>query len=326
MNTTMLPLVIGGAVLAFVGLVGFVLGRPSSAEEAEERLDEIAGGKRKKSKEKAEASGSALLKPPALDIGKSQPWLEGLFSTEALSRLYEQADVGLAFSYFVAISVGLAVLGAVVPLIFRLSWVLSVPSALVMGTLPLLWLMKRRSGRIKKFTSQMPDALDLVGRALRAGHGLASGLRVVAEEMPPPISHEFGRIFEEQNLGIPLDEAMRGLGERVPSMDVRFFVTAVIIQRATGGDLAEVLDKISRLIRERFQILGQVQSLTGEGRMSGAVLLAMPPALLAFCYSTNPDYVSLLWTTAIGKKMLIVTGILQLVGAAAIKKIVTIKV
>ncbi len=324
MNPSLMPIVIGVAVLGFVGLLGFVFAKPSAVEAAEQRLDEIAGRKRKK--ETLEPAGNSLLKPPALDIAQSQPWLEKMFSTEWLNRLYEQADIGLPFPQFLMLSGLLAVLGAAVPLVFRLPWLLAVPSALVLGVLPLLWLLKRRNDRIKKFTSQMPDALELVARALRAGHGLASGLRVVAEEMPTPISYEFGRIFEEQNLGIPLDEAMRGLGERVPSMDVRFFVTAVVIQRATGGDLAEVLDKIGRLIRERFQILGQVQALTGEGRMSGAVLLAMPPSLLVFCYMMNPTYISLLWTTSVGKKLLIGTAILQLVGAAAIKKIVTIKV
>jgi tight adherence protein B len=324
MNPTLLPIVAGAAVLGLIGLVGFVFARPSVAEEAEQRLDEMSGRKRKQ--KAAGSTSNALLKPPKLDIANSQPWLEQIFSTEWLSQLYEQADVGLPFRQFLMISGGLAVLGAVLPLVCRLHWVIALPSTVTLGTLPLLWLLSRRRKRIKKFTEQMPDALELVARALRAGHGLASGLRVVAEEMPPPISHEFGRIFEEQNLGIPLDEAMRGLSERVPSMDVRFFVTAVIIQRATGGDLGEVLDKIGRLIRERFQVLGQVQALTGEGRMSGAVLLAMPPSLLAFCYMMNPSYTCLLWTTSIGKKMLVVTAILQLVGAAAIKKIVTIKV
>jgi tight adherence protein B len=198
--------------------------------------------------------------------------------------------------------------------------------SVALGFLPFAWLVLRKRKRIKAFVAQMPDALELVGRALRAGHGLASGLSMVAEEMPPPIALEFGRVYEEQNLGIPIEEALRVLAERVPAMDVRFFVTAVVVQRGSGGDLAEVLDKIGRLIRERFQILGQVQALTAEGRLSGVVLLAMPPALLAFCYTTNPEYISLLFSTPLGVKMLTVAGVLQLVGAIAIKKIVAIKV
>ena len=139
----------------------------------------------------------------------------------------------------------------------------------------------RKRKRVKQFVAQMPDALELVGRALRAGHSLASGFKVVADEMAPPIAVEFGRVYEEQNFGIPIEDALSGLAERIPTMDVRFFVTAVVIQRSTGGDLAEILDKIGRLIRERFQILGQVQALTGEGRLSGICLLALPPACLS---------------------------------------------
>ncbi len=118
-----------------------------------------------------------------------------------------------------------------------------------------------------------------------AGHSLASGFHLVAEEMPAPIGDEFQRVFEEQNLGIPMDDALNALTDRVPNLDLRFFVTAVILQRQTGGDLAEILDKIGDLIRERFQIWGQVQALTGEGRLSGIVLLALPPVLFAGCVS-----------------------------------------
>src|SRR6185437_12819481 len=150
-----------------------------------------------------------------------------------------------------------------------------------------LWLLHRKKSRMKKFLDAMPEAVELIGRALRAGHGLASGMRLVNEEMKGPIADEFGRVFEEQNLGIPIELSLRGMAERIPAMDVRFFVIAVIIQRSTGGDLAEVLDKIGRLIRQRFELYGHVKGLTAEGRLSGAVLLAMPPALLAFLATVN---------------------------------------
>jgi tight adherence protein B len=155
---------------------------------------------------------------------------------------------------------------------------------------------------------------------------LASGLRLVAEEMKGPIADEFNRIFEEQNLGIPIELALRNMAERVPVMDVRFFVIAVVIQRATGGDLAEVLDKIGRLIRQRFELRGHVKSLTAEGRLSGVVLLAMPPAMLALLYALKRDYVSILFTNPIGVKMLWFTAAGQVIGAWVIKKIVAIKV
>jgi tight adherence protein B len=322
MDPTAISILIGVGVIALVGGAGLVLNR-SPGEKEERRLDELQG----KRKAKSEAVvGAALLKAPAVDFGRSKVWASKIVSIEGLSRLYEQADVGLSFNYFMAIDVALAVGGVAVGAVMKLP-PLSLPiGAAFLAALPFLWLVQRKKKRVKKFIAQMPDALELIGRALRAGHGLASGMEVVAEEMPPPIAHEFGRVYEEQNLGIPLEEALRGLAERVPSMDVRFFVTAVIIQRATGGDLAEVLDKIGRLLRERFQILGQVQALTGEGRLSGVVLLAMPPALLAFTYTMNPAYAGLLFTTPIGTKMLTVAVVLQFVGALAIRKIVNIKV
>ncbi len=322
MDPSTLSIVIGTAVIVLVSVVGLVMSKPSGGM-AEQRLDEMSG---RRKKEKGGSAPGALLRPPAIDLGKSRGWVDRFLSVEAMSRLYEQADVGLKFSRFMAICGVLAVAGAVGSAFFQPPILVIPLCAVVLGAFPFLWLLRRRQQRIKKFIAQMPDGMELAARALRAGHGLAAGLKVVADEMPAPISQEFGRIFEEQNLGIPLEEALRGLAERVPSMDVRFFVTAVVIQRATGGDLAEILDKIGRLIRERFQILGQVQALTGEGRISGAVLLAMPPALLAFTYSTNPEYTGLLFNTEIGKKMLIVTAVLQLIGAVAIKKIVAIKV
>jgi tight adherence protein B len=192
--------------------------------------------------------------------------------------------------------------------------------------LPLVWLVMRRRKRLKKFAAQLPDALELMSRALRAGHSLAAGMNLVGSEMPAPIAIEFNRVFEEQNLGIPMDEAMRSLTERVPNLDLKFFVTAVVLQRQTGGDLAEILDKIGHLIRERFTIWGQVQALTGEGRLSGIVLLALPPLLFLAVYYLNPDYCMVLFTDVLGQKMLAVAVFLQILGALVIKKIINIKV
>ena len=152
-----------------------------------------------------------------------------------------------------------------------------------------MWLLFRRKRRMKKFAAQLPEALELIARALRAGHSLASGFSLVANEMSEPIGGEFSRTFEEQNLGKPLEEALNDLVKRVPNLDLKFFATAIILQRQTGGDLAEILDKIGYLIRERFKIWGQVQALTGEGRLSGIVLLALPPALFAVVYNMNPE-------------------------------------
>jgi tight adherence protein B len=151
-------------------------------------------------------------------------------------------------------------------------------------------------------------------------------MHVVAEEMPSPISEEFGRVYEEQNLGIAVEDALKAMCERVPNLDLRFFVTSVLIQRQTGGDLAEILDKIGYVIRERYRILGQVKALTGEGRLSGVVLIALPFALFLFMLHVKPDYISLLWTDEVGIKMSIGALIAQILGALVIRKIVNIKV
>jgi tight adherence protein B len=191
---------------------------------------------------------------------------------------------------------------------------------------PLIWLWFRRSRRMAAFAKQLPEALELISRALRAGHSLASGFSLVAEEMSEPICREFSRAYEAQNLGKPLDLALEEMTERVPNLDLRFFATAVILQRQTGGDLAEILDKIGYIVRERFKIWGQVQALTGEGRLSGIVLLALPPALFIAMWRLNPEYSMQLFTDPMGHQMLAAAIILQVLGALVIRKIVNIKV
>jgi tight adherence protein B len=165
-----------------------------------------------------------------------------------------------------------------------------------------------------------------MGRALRAGHSLAAGFDLVQKEMGAPICVEFGRVFEEQNLGIAMEDALESLTERVPNLDLKFFSTAVVLQRTTGGDLAEILDKIGHLVRERFKIYGQVQALTGEGRLSGIVLLALPPVLFLVVYRLNPDYIMMLFNDPMGTKMLAGAVIMQVLGALVIRKIINIKV
>jgi tight adherence protein B len=195
-----------------------------------------------------------------------------------------------------------------------------------MGSLPLIWLLMRRKRRLKAFAAQLPDALEMISRTLRAGQSLAFGFSLVATEMPQPVSKEFGRVFEEQNLGVPLEETLHSMTDRIPNLDLQFFVTALVLQRQTGGDLAEILDKIGSLIRDRFRIWGQVQALTGEGRLSGAVLLALPFVLFIAVYQLNPDYVMVLFKDPTGTKMLTVAVIMQVIGALVIRKIVNIKV
>jgi tight adherence protein B len=325
-DPTVLSMLIGVGVIVLIG-GGSLLFTRSSGTAAEDRLSGLTGGRRVRAPSQQESLlGGILARPAAIDLGHPSFWTRIVPNAENLNLLYEQADVNFSFNRFMIIVACFALVGAGFGIGFRLP-IYTVPvGALVMSALPFFWLIRRRKKRIKQFLDAMPEAVELISRALRAGHGLASGLHLVAEEMKGPIADEFSRVFEEQNLGVPIEMALRNMADRIPAMDVRFFVIAVIIQRTTGGDLAEVLDKIGRLIRQRFELRGLVRALTAEGRLSGTVLLAMPPALLAFLSYTNYEYVSSLFNTPIGVKMLSVTAVAQLVGAWVIKKIIAIKV
>jgi tight adherence protein B len=257
-------------------------------------------------------------------------------STSALSRMLEklpaladyldQADIRMQPAKFAFIC--LACFGAgigacvVTPVPMLLAPILGV----LLTGLPIGWLLVKRKRRLAKFGRQLPEALELLSRSLRAGHSLNAGFGLVATETEAPLAREFGRAFEEQNFGIPLDEAIEDMAQRIPNMDLRFFATAVVLQRQTGGDLAEILDKIGHLVRERLMILGQIQALTGEGRMSGAVLLALPPVLFVVMLKLNYEYVMMLFTDEIGRYLLCGALVTQVIGALVIKKIITIKV
>jgi tight adherence protein B len=243
-----------------------------------------------------------------------------------LSLWFEQADVKFSPAKFFGVCALLAFAGGLTAVVAGLHPGFAPAIGLLCGMLPVGWLTFRRRRRFKIFGHQLIDALELMARALRSGHSLSAGFQLVAEEMVAPIATEFRRVFDEQNLGIPMDEALNNMTKRIPNLDLKFFATALILQRQTGGDLAEILDKISRLIRERFAIWGQVQALTGEGRLSGIVLLALPPCLFIAVYKMNPEYMAPMFTDTMGKQMLAGATIMQFLGALVIKKIVNIKV
>jgi tight adherence protein B len=318
LNPTVISLMVFLAVFGLVAVMMFVF--KGETPRAATRLDMLVG-KRRRDDERAD-----ILRNAAFE-GDKKSLLEYLtpkfFSPQ---KLFQQADCHIPPSTLFGIGVVMGVLGATATLLAKVPWFFAPVTGLTLFTIPWLWLLNKRRQRLKKFAAQLPDALELVARALRAGHSLAAGMHVVAEEMPQPIADEFGRVYEEQNLGIPIEDAMRSMCERVPNMDLRFFVTSVAIQRQTGGDLAEILDKIGYVVRERYRILGQVKALTGEGRLSGVVLIALPFGLFAFMLHIKPDYVEALWTKPLGIKMSIFAIIAQILGAITIKKIVDIKV
>lgn len=320
----MLPIVIfiavGIGVTALIGGVALAL-RPAADHTAEDRLAVLTGARRAPG-EREEAS---LLTSNSLNDTKTMAD-ELLAKFGNISILMDQADVRMSGSKFLTICVLCSAVGAAICIVTPTPKYLLPVFAAVTGILPLLWLLNKRKRRINRFNAQLPEALELLSRSLRAGHSLAAGFGLIASEMQDPIGGEFGRAFEEQNLGITLEEALEGMTERVPNMDLRFFATAVTLQRQTGGDLAEILDKIGHLIRDRFKLAGSIQALTGEGRLSGIVLLALPPGLYATMLYLNNDYAMVLMRDETGRLLLGVALLMQFVGALVIRKIINIKV
>ena len=240
-------------------------------------------------------------------------------------NLLEQAGRPMTVSVFL---LAVACCGLIVFIVtFRQSGMLaaSLLLAAIGAALPYLYVSRKRRKRIDKFEEQFPEAIDLVARALRAGHGLATGLGMVADELKAPVGAEFRILFDEQNFGLSLPEAMRNFARRVPVLDARFFVTAVLTQRETGGNLAEVLDNLGTVIRERFKVKRQVRVLSAHGRITGWVLTMLPPALALATLIVNPNHLGSLLHDPLGQKLIMVGVILQIMGTLIIRKLVDVE-
>jgi tight adherence protein B len=198
---------------------------------------------------------------------------------------------------------------------------LGVAAALV----PMIYVRFKRTKRLEAFEDQFPEAIDLIARALRAGHALTTGLGMVAEEIPKPVGEEFRRLYDEQNFGMSLPEAMRAMARRVPVLDARFFVTAVLTQREAGGNLSEVLDNLASVMRERFKLKRQVRVASAHGRISAWILSLMPPVLAAILFTLSPNFMSVLWTDPWGLQLLMAAGALQVIGALIIARMVRVE-
>ena len=313
----------GVFVASLVAFAANVLMPGGETTATEDRLSQMASRRRGGADQNEAESGSLLMDGGFEDASGFMASI--VKSMPGLGDYLDQADVRMPPAQFAMICLGALGVGVAICLAspFKLLAFIVGP---MFAAVPIGWLWFKRSRRLAKFGTQMPEAMELLSRSLRAGHSLNAGFGLVSKEMEEPLAREFGRAFEEQNLGVPLDEAIEDMADRVPNMDLRFFATAVILQRQTGGDLAEILDKIGHLIRERLQILGQIQALTGEGRMSGAVLLALPPVLFLVMLKLNYEYVMMLFTDEMGRYMLGFGLLTQVIGALVIKKIITIKV
>lgn len=216
---------------------------------------------------------------------------------------------------------------------FGLGWftitgsaVVAIAVAVLGALLPDLFIYRRRLKRLRLFEEQFPEAIDLLGRAIRAGHPLASAIRMVAEETAEPVAGEFRQVFEEQRFGLPFEDALLGLSDRNTLVDVRIFVTAVLIQREAGGNLAEILDKIAQTVRARFTIFRQLRVYTAQGRMSGFVLALLPIVVAGAIWFLQPDYMQMLITDPLGQTLIVMAIALQLIGYVWITRIVNIRV
>jgi tight adherence protein B len=242
-----------------------------------------------------------------------------------LARLIDRSGVKTTPSAVVIFSLVLGGIAAFAATFAHLPYV-PIAAALVGAAVPLLYLLNRQSARIRRFEEKFPEALDLLSRAIRAGHAFQTAMGMVADDMPDPVGPEFKIAFDQQNYGLPLKDALNGLADRVPLLDVRFFVTAVLIQRDTGGNLAEILDNLSHVVRERFKILRQVRVHTAHGRFTGYVLMALPASLAVVLMFLNPDHINLLFHEHMGQVMVIGAIVMQTIGYFWIRQVIKIEV
>ena len=252
--------------------------------------------------------------------------LSGSGGGARLARLIEQAGVRTTPSAVIMMSL---VAGAAVGFVTRVfvAQSLAAPvAALFAACMPCVWLMNRKSKRMKRFEEQFPEALDMLSRAIRAGHAFQTAMGMVADELPDPVGPEFKKTFDQQNYGLPLKDALNELSDRLKSLDVRFFVTAVLIQRETGGNLAEILDNLAHVVRERFKILRQVRVHTAHGRFTGYVLLSLPAALAVALSFINPEHMNLLFRERMGQTMLLGAMVMQVIGFVWIRQVIKIEV
>jgi tight adherence protein B len=264
------------------------------------------------------------------DLLSPIPWLDRWLRTmDIFGRvrlLLGQADLNWTAGGVLLASLGCAALAAAAVYLRTEVVFLSLLLALLAASIPWLYVLYKRSSRFGAFEEMLPEALDMIVSALRAGHGLTSAIGTVAKEMGDPIAREFRQCFEEQNFGLELRSAMLNLAERVPIQDVRIIVTAILVQKESGGNLAEVLDKAAAVIRDRFRLKRQIRVHTAQGRLTGWILACLPPVLGTGLYFLKPEYMTVLWKTSVGLKMLYGAVIMTVIGALIIRKIVRVRV
>ena len=322
--------VLFAALLVFaavsLGVLSLVLGgewlaqrrRRAEFEKQLERLDHDLAA--------TPVGGKGILRGAA----DESPWMraagERIPQLRDFEHLLAQSGVQMRVQGLLIATVGLALAFGLAAMVVAGFGIASLVAAAAGAALPYLYVAIARRRRMFAFESQLPGAVDLMGRSLRAGHPLTSGLKMVADESQDPLAGEFRQVFEEQRFGMPFEDSLVALADRVPLVDVRILVTAVLVQREVGGNLAEILDKIAYVIRERFTIRRQLRVITAEGRMSMWVLMGLPVGVGLMIYSMNPEYILTLFRDPLGHRMLWAALAMNFVGFLWIRKIVQIEI
>ena len=258
------------------------------------------------------------------------PWLRPIISRIPQLRdaefLLQQAGVTWSLQTLLILSIGMGLALGTTTLIVTRSAMTALVATAIGTLLPSMYVRRKRTKRLNAFEEFLPESIDLVGRALRAGHPLSAGFKMAADDGPEPVAGEFRRVFEEQRFGLPLQDSLLGMADRVNLVDVRILITAILIQREVGGNLAEILDNLSAVVRARFTIRRQIRVYTAQGRMTGYLLSALPIIIFAILYSLNAKYMSILFTDPVGKILIIVAISMQLIGFLWIRKIIKIEI
>ncbi len=273
-----------------------------------------------------EGPGGDALTTSVVRAGEADSVLTSLPQVRDLKILLEQADLNWTPGTFISISFGLAAALSASAFILSQAAMPAVFAAMAGLWFPLMYVKRLKRRRIRRFEEQFPEAIDLLGRSIRAGHAFPTGLKVVGEESPDPMATEFRQIFDEQKFGLPLEDSLLGLADRIDMVDVRIFVTAILIQREVGGSLAEILDKISYTIRERFSLQRQIRVYTAQGRLTGYILAALPILLGLAIAALNPEYMAILFEDPMGKVLIAAAAVLQLLGFLLIRRIIDIEI
>jgi len=321
MLTALIGLGIFGTILLFMYAcrLAYRVVAPRGTDRAIERIQDWSSP--------IEADASDIVRKDSM---RESPWLNDLLKQikklQVLKDLHQQADCRTPLGALILIAAVLGLGGFLLVISMGQKLILAVLIAVLLGASPYLYLLWQKSQRLARLERQLPEALELVSRALRAGHAFSVGIKMVGEEASDPIRKEFRRVFDEVSMGVALPQALANMTHRVDSVDLRFFNTAVLVQRETGGNLAEIIDSLATLIRQRFELQLRVKALSAEGRMSAGILLGLPIVVGIALFKINPEYMGLLFTDPIGQNLATFGSIMMVVGAVVMKRMVDIKV